>query len=575
MIEKIFCSKGTTILEVLNLFNKSKDFDLPSGIVFVVDEKNVLLGTVTEGDIRRSVVENGSLDTPVERIMNIDPIVFNETLTLTEIIGIIPKELRARNRKSQVVLNKVVLVNSDKVPVRVYDYHEMLDIKNAGHRHVVILGLGYVGLTLALVLADSGFYVTGVDINTSRLALLKEGKSYIHEQGLHELLREQIGKNLHVAENIPKEGDVYVISVGTPILTNDLLSRPDMHFLEEAVVNIGKVLRRGNLVILRSTVPIGTCRNVVIPILESESGLKCGIDFHVSFAPERTAEGKAIKELRTLPQIIGGFNNDSVEATAAIFNDVTPTIVRADTLESAEMAKLINNSFRDYIFAYANQMARVAEKFNINVNNVIKAANEGYVRDPVPYPSPGVGGPCLTKDPYIFADVLRQIDLDGSIFTRGRDINKNMHDHVFLRIKRELQSIGKSIEDCKILICGLAFKGNPETGDIRNSSSIEIAQFFQQETSFVFGHDPVADPLEIASFGIQPVEIPEGFKNVDVVLFLNNHKSFEKIDVFSMVRSMNQLPIIYDGWSLFRDDDITSVRPAKYMGISHIKSSIH
>jgi nucleotide sugar dehydrogenase len=302
--------------------------------------------------------------------------------------------------------------------------------------------------------------------------------------------------------------------------------------------------------------------------------MRCGIDFHLSFAPERTAEGKALKELRSLPQIIGGYNSDSLEVTAAIFRDLTPTIVKVDSLEAAEMAKLINNSFRDYIFAYSNQMAKIASAFNIDVFGVIKAANEGYVRDPVPLPSPGVGGPCLTKDPHIFASVAENVSFNPEIFINGRAINESMHEHVFQQVSKGLESIGKKLGESKLLIAGLAFKGYPETGDIRNSSAVDIAELFKNAGADLYVHDPIALISEIEEYGYKSVNLTDGFKDMDVVLFLNNHKSFEKIDVFSMVRSMNQHPIIYDGWNAFRSDEIISVRPSTYMNLSLNKTSI-
>ena len=140
----------------------------------------------------------------------------------------------------------------------------------------------------------------------------------------------------------------------------------------------------------------------------------------MSFAPERTAEGNALKELRSLPQIIGGIDKDSVDATAAIFRDITPIIVKVESLEAAEMVKLMNNSFRDYVFAFSNHISQIASKYNINVFDVINATNKNYPRNPIPLPSPGVGGPCLTKDPYIFASVTDNIGVESHIFNTSR-----------------------------------------------------------------------------------------------------------------------------------------------------------
>jgi nucleotide sugar dehydrogenase len=574
-IHKICCSEKDSLKHVMKIIEDASSNDLPSGIAVIVDNEEKVVGTITDGDIRRALLSGESIDVEVSKMMNTQPIYFEETLSVREILEKLPDALLSRKRKSNRYLSKILIVDKHKTPVRILEYHELWEQKVATHRHIVVVGLGYVGLTMAVVMADAGFMVTGVEVDASKCEMLNRGESYIHEVGLQELLREQINKNFNVSTVLPADGDVYIISVGTPVINNESGKKvPILTYLKEACENIGSKLNRGNLVILRSTVPIGTCRNYVKNILEETSQMRCGIDFHLSFAPERTAEGKALKELRSLPQIIGGYNSDSLEVTAAIFRDLTPTIVKVDSLEAAEMAKLINNSFRDYIFAYSNQMAKIASAFNIDVFGVIKAANEGYVRDPVPLPSPGVGGPCLTKDPHIFASVAENVSFNPEIFINGRAINESMHEHVFQQVSKGLESIGKKLGESKLLIAGLAFKGYPETGDIRNSSAVDIAELFKNAGADLYVHDPIALISEIEEYGYKSVNLPDGFKDMDVVLFLNNHKSFEKIDVFSMVRSMNQHPIIYDGWNAFRSDEIISVRPSTYMNLSLNKTSI-
>lgn len=574
-IERLFCPETTDIISLYQLFNQSVQHDLPSGIALVVDAGNSLIGTITDGDIRRSIVENNTLDLRARDCMQKNPITFPEHSTIHDILEALPRELASRGRKSNRFLSKIVLVDALKRPVRVLDYHQLIEQRVARHRNLVVIGLGYVGLTMALVLADEGFQVTGVEIDPLRRDLLLKGESYIHEIGLPELVKAHVNKRFKVEAAIPEEGDVYLISVGTPVEPGpDGQKIPVMRYLEDACRNIAPNLKRGNLVILRSTVPMGTCRTVVKPILEQGSGLVCGLDFHLSFAPERTAEGKALKELRSLPQIIGGYDQDSTEATAAIFRDITPVIVRVDSMEAAEMAKLINNSFRDYIFAFSNQMALIASKYNINVVDVIHAANEGYPRDPVPLPSPGVGGPCLTKDPHIFASTGEELGFTGDLFRKGRKINESMHQHVFDLIWNQLLTIGKKPENAKILLCGMAFKGAPETGDIRNSSAVEIGALFLEKISRVFAYDPVASREEIAAEGFEPVDLPMGFDQMDAVLFLNNHKNFEKLQASDLVFRMGTAPIIFDGWNLFRSENILKIKPCVYIGLSFIKSSL-
>jgi nucleotide sugar dehydrogenase len=573
-LETILVPLNVQLSELLTRMERAPGLGLPGGILLVVNESGVLKGTITDGDIRRAFIKNSSFDQTAGDILKPDPITFPDHYAIQQILESIPGELEKRNRKSKRFLNKIILTNASGQPTRVLDYHQLWEQRVAIHRHLCVIGLGYVGLTLALVLADEGYLVTGVDTDSSRLTSLKKGESYIHEVGLPELLREQINKNFTVSADIPTHADVFIISVGTPVQSTASGKVVSTEYLEQAVNGVASALQPGNLVILRSTVPVSTCRKFVMKQLEEKTGLKCGLDFHLSFAPERTAEGKALQELRSLPQIIGGFNNDSLEATAAIFREITSTIVKVDSLEAAEMAKLINNSFRDYIFGYANHVARIAAAYNVNITDVIRAANEGYPRDPVPLPSPGVGGPCLTKDPYIFAHVSNTAGLSGDIFTTARNINVSMHRHVAEGLINQLKKIGKNAAGSNVLICGLSFKGNPETGDLRDSSSIEIARLIKNITPHVYGFDAVADQEEIKLAGLTPVSIPDGFKGMDAVLFLNNHKSFQRIDIFEMVRSMNSIPIVYDGWNLFRAEDVLHVKPAIYMGLSFTKSSI-
>lgn len=573
-LDKITAKRDTPLKVLLRQLDEAPRYDLPGGIILIVDDGQELIGTVTDGDIRRAILAQGTLDITAETIMTADPIVFPEQSSIKALLDSIPAELEKRNRKTKRFLSKIVLVDENKRPTRVLDYHQLWEQRVAMHRHLCVVGMGYVGLTLALVLADEGYLVSGVDMDDSRVAALQAGESYIHETGLPELLREQINVNLRVGKEIPESADVFIISVGTPVESKGGKHTPSMRYLVEATEGIAGRLKRGNLVILRSTIPVGTCRNVVKELLETGSGLKCGLDFHLSFAPERTAEGKALKELRSLPQIIGGYNQDSVEATAAVFREITPTIIKVDSLEAAEMAKLINNSFRDYVFAYSNQLAQLSAHFNINVFDVIRAANEGYPRDPVPMPSPGVGGPCLTKDPYIFAHVAESVQQDGELFRRGRAINISMHDHLVQRVLQILGQLNKDYKSCKVLVCGLAFKGNPETGDLRDSSSVTIAHLLRSYTGTVYGFDPVASEEDIKALGIVPVTLPEGFGDKDIVLFLNNHKYFERLDVFAMVRAMREQPVVVDAWNLFKKEDILNARPSVYMGLSFTQSSI-
>jgi len=572
--ELLLVGPGTTISDTIQQQVEASGHGTPAGISLVVDADGVLIGTFTDGDLRRFLARGGALSDTVQTAMNVDPIVFADGGSYQSILERLPQELESRGRRARRFLGKIVLVDGERRPTRVLEYHELWEQRVATHRHVVIVGLGYVGLTLALVLAEEGFLVTGTDVSPEVVATLQRGEPHVHELGLAELLREQIDRNLFVASEIPRDGDVFVITVGTPVVDMDGVSRPSLTALDAALRAVGSKLQRGALVILRSTVPIGTCRTIAAPILEEMSGLRAGIDFHLSFAPERTTEGQALEELRTLPQIIGGINADSVDATAALFRELSPTIVRAENLEAAELAKLINNSFRDLAFAFANQIAQVASGWGFDVVEAIRAANRGYPRNPVPLPSPGVGGPCLTKDPYILAAALPDWAAPHSLFDQGRAVNDAMHGFVARAVLQALRDAGKDPATSTVLIAGLAFKGHPETGDLRGSSSLEIAAQLAPSVGRLLGHDPVVEKADIEAAGLEPADLPPHTSGVDAVVFLNNHLDYQRLDVFELVRAMNPNPVFYDGWHAFRADEVIGARPALYLGLGWSRSSL-
>ena len=575
-INKYFLNENDSIKKTLSVFQNTADLGLPAGLGIIVDNKNTVIGSISEGDIRRAIIGGSSLNDSIIKFYERNPICFNQSLSFKQILELIPIELSKRNRKSQKYLNKIILLDNNGCLVKILSYHELWEQRVAIHRNVVVLGLGYVGLTLALVLADEGFLVTGVDLDRTKIDKLLKKESYVHEKGIIELLNKQSGNNFIPTTVIPEDGDVYIISVGTPIKINDNTKKPKpfLDYIKNISIQVAEKLNPGNLVILRSTVPTGLSRSLVLPLLVKHSGLKCGKDFHLSFAPERTAEGKALQELRELPQIIGGINEESVEATAALFRELTSTIIRVSSLESAEMIKLINNTFRDIVFSYSNYITQICSQYNLDVFEIIKAANNGYPRNPVPYPSPGVGGPCLTKDPYIFSTVLKdKIGNDMTLFEHGRMINENMHSYILERIKNAINNTNKSIENCKIIVCGLAFKGNPETGDIRNSSAVEIHNLLKKESQNIFGHDPVASHDDIISEGINDCVLENEVNNADIIIFLNNHIFYQKLNINNIVLKMAKTPIIFDGWNIFRSQDILKIRSCTYMSLSHTEKS--
>lgn len=572
-VARLCVGPETPLSTLLVVQERAPSRGLPGGIVLVVDDEGRLLGTVTDGDVRRALMAEGRLDLSAREVMRPDPITFPAGTSMSDLLMLLPAELGRRGRRSQRFLGKIVLVDESRRPERVLDYHQLWEQRVATHRHVVVLGTGYVGLTLALVLADVGFAVTGYDVDEDRVAALCAGRSHVHEVGIDELLMSNLDDRLVFSSAIPDDGDVFVIAVGTPVVRELGRSVPDLCDLERAAAAVAAHLTPGALVVLRSTVPIGTTRQVVMPILERGSGLAAGSDFHLAFAPERTSEGAALHELRSLPQLIGGIDTDSTEAAAALFRELTPTLVRMESPEAAELAKLVNNSFRDLVFAFSNEVAQLAAPFDFDVVEAIRAANRGYPRDPVPLPSPGVGGPCLTKDPYILASVGARSGATSTLSEAGRSVNESMESFVVDSVLRHVDLHRPSREEVTVLACGLAFKGHPETGDVRSSTGVSIARRLAAHVGRVLAHDPVASAEDLADVGLEACSFEEAVPVADVVLFLNNHDHYRRLDIVNVVRRMRSPALVFDGWHLFHPEDALRGGPAVYMGLGFSRSS--
>ncbi|MEK7673786.1 MAG: CBS domain-containing protein, partial [Patescibacteria group bacterium] len=307
-LHQFFVNPSDAIKSVLDKINNTKleNPSLPTGIVLVADRTGRLIGIATDGDIRRALSSGVSIEDNISKIMNKNPFLIVGPKSNLEILSIITEKIRTKNwHKDR--LNKIIVVDEMKRPIDLVSFYDLWQKSDVRFKQIGVLGLGYVGLTLALTLADLGFKSKGFDINPVVIKNLKSGKPHFFENGLEGLLKDNLGKNFEVVDNFEGQNncDVYFIAVGTPLNSN---KKPNLDFLKIASQKIGKILKNGDAVILRSTVPIGTTRSIVIPILEKYSKLKACDDFFVAFAPERTVEGKALEELKKLPQVIGGVN---------------------------------------------------------------------------------------------------------------------------------------------------------------------------------------------------------------------------------------------------------------------------
>jgi len=418
---------------------------------------------------------------------------------------------------------------------------------------VCIIGLGYVGLTLSLHLAKKGVEVFGFDSNPDIINNLSKCKTHIFEKNIEKYLKTAVKKKKFIiSHKIPNNCDTYIVTVGTPLKYDKKLKKfnSNLDGVKDISFKLSKIIKKNTLIIFRSTLPIGTCRNIIVKIFE-ENKLKVEKDYFLSFAPERTIEGNAIKELQNLPQIVAGFGKKSLKEVTIFFNNISNHVVQVKNLEAAEMVKLLNNSFRDLSFAFSNQIAMICKEYGLNTNDIINSANKGYPRNQIPLASPGVGGPCLTKDPYILDEsVINSDNKSKSIFTISRDINNKIVYNLIDNIKKLL---GNSIKK-KILLCGISFKGFPETKDYRGSVTLMFYEILKKNKNYqIYLHDPLFTNKEIVRLlNTRSGNIKEVSNFYDCIVLINNNKFYKKITFNQYVKALKKNGLIFDYWSLLK-----------------------
>ena len=379
-------------------------------------------------------------------------------------------------------------------------------------------------------------------------------------------LNENYNKNFTVSNKLEKS-DVYIITVGTPIKNN---KKPDLSILEKSVIDICPYLKRDDLIILRSTVSIGSTRNIVSKLIEKKTNFKFGKDIFLAFCPERTIEGKAMEELKKLPQIVGGYCKKSSEIAKRIFGEYNYTVIEVENLEAAELCKLIDNTYRDTVFAYSNQISKLTEKLNLNLVEIIDKVNLAYERNVIPKPSPGVGGPCLSKDPYIIYDnFLKNGITSNNLILNSRKLNERMVKDIFFRIKNNLFKLKKK-KTAKIFISGFTFKGYPETTDIRGSTTVDLLKYLKKSKfTNIWGHDFKLSASEIGKLGVKYTSIHNGFKNADAILIMNNNIRYQDLKLSSLIKSSKKPLFFYDSWQIYNPIEIKNIQGVVYGSVGY------
>jgi len=370
------------------------------------------------------------------------------------------------------------------------DSHDrILSLAEKIHRaeaRITVIGIGYVGLPLSLAFARTGFPVHGLDIDSRKVASLLEGASYVDDvSDAHVADLVNAGRFCPTSDPaILNQADVVVICVPTPYTK---AKQPDLTCIYQAASMVVEHLHPGMLVVLESTTYPGTTQEVLQPLLEAR-GLICGRDFELAYSPERVDPGNPRFTLQNTPKIVSGVTKRATEMAVALYGRLAETVVPVSTPRVAEMAKLMENTFRHVNIGLANEMAILCGKLGIDIWEVIDAAATKPFGFMPFYPGPGVGGHCIPIDPYYFAWKVQEEDSRARLIELAGDINDRMPDYVVEKVGDALNDRGKSLRGCRILVLGVAYKNN--VGDVRESPALKVIQRLHRKGAAVEYHDP-------------------------------------------------------------------------------------
>ena len=423
---------------------------------------------------------------------------------------------------------------------------------------LTVIGSGYVGLPTAALFAEAGFHVIAVDIKPEVVRAVSSGFSQINEPHLNEFISRNVQAGRLKATSNPIEAlnqtNAVIISVQTPIDQN---KNPILSFLMEALEDVGKNMKRGTLVVISSTVPPGTMLRKVKPKLESLSGLNADDEFYLAYVPERIAPGKALREFVESPRLVGSVGPNSTKIAAQLFKTVCKKVIETDAA-TAEIAKLAENTFRDINIAFANQLALICEQSRVDVMEAIELANT-HPRVNIHTLGPGVGGPCLPKDPYLLINRTRPTKHD--VINAARRINDYMPKHIVKLILEALKKTGKNIRNSRIAIFGTAYKGNVDDSKLSPSKPIihELIKLGAKTT--------VYDPHCNESFEAKKAKsLHDAIKDADCLAIITDHTEFKNLNLKEIKALMNEKPAIIDGRRII-NPHITEKLGFTYYGI--------
>jgi UDP-N-acetyl-D-glucosamine dehydrogenase len=409
---------------------------------------------------------------------------------------------------------------------------------------VAVIGMGYVGLSLAVALARAGFRVHGIDLDIERVSLLNRGQSYLVDVASETLAPLVRGGRLSAATTFEASAaaDALIICVPTPLRKT---KEPDISSILGALESLLPHLREGQLMVLESTTFPGTTEEIILPRLESR-GWAVGSDFFLAFSPERVDPGNRRFTTANIPKVVGGVTPACTRLAAALYRAVTDTVFEASSPRVAETAKLLENTFRSVNIALANELAVACRKIGVDPWEVIEAAATKPFGFMPFYPGPGIGGHCIPVDPLYLSWKIRLTGYEAQFIALADQINRGMPEHVVDLVADALNDRGKAVRGASVLVLGVAYK--PDVNDIRESPALEIVQALARKGAHVCYADPFVPQLALDELKLAAVEpSADAVAGADCVLILTNHSAFD----YAMIA--DRAPLIVDTRNAMKD----------------------
>jgi UDP-N-acetyl-D-mannosaminuronic acid dehydrogenase len=415
-----------------------------------------------------------------------------------------------------------------------------------GTPDVVVVGLGYVGLTLAAALARAGHRIIGLERNPAVLEAINDRRAPFYEPGLDDLLKNLPDGAFTVRQRLDGVlAQTIIVCVGTGY--DHSAGVPDLSDLDAAIETALDLAGTDTLIIVRSTVPVGTCRDTVLPKLAEVSPTPL-----MAYCPERTIQGQALAEIARLPQIIGGVDDASARRAARLFADISPAIVTVSSLEAAELIKLVCNAHTDLLYGFGNEVAFIAGALGLSSREVIDAASRDYPRPSIALPG-YVGGSCLVKDPYLLMASSSAAGYRPSLVPAARIVNERLPGYVADQVAAWLDDQSIPVADAKVLLCGIAYKGRPETDDARGAASAIVARALAARVGTLAGHDPRLADAAIAGAGLQPIGLAAGLDGAHALVLLTDHEAYRQAPWSDLLGLMARPALVVDVWCLLPD----------------------